>query len=1333
MDPRVFPVIDLKYENFVNQKGHSNVNVTTAFRYGKFFFNRRVVFYNNEYFFEKEFYRILFSRKRYIKKEEDYTYSEAPLTESEKNMYKMGYYVKRNLSRLGRKSLPSLRSLPENPFVEWAIYEDSQPSPTDIKPQLLQLLQPQPQPPQLQPQPQQQLQPPQLQPYQPRPRPPSSEYMFYKQNQWIEVDITKIAKAELILSEGLNHKKSYCNKRLIFYTENFYIIEKNFFHDYISRKRFLNSLTAEETPFLAPSSVFVKDPSTIRYLPRLDLIKKKTHFKKTPPRRLLPAFPPPEWERYADKKPEINKPASVAAFTSNLQSFPFNAGPYITSPIYPQHLSFGIDSAIPTTTLVSSPSISIVTNPKRKLKEILPPTPTPLEDVSVEKEEEKHSLKKRTPHAGIAHKYLPMPNTQLPFNRKRKKAGPDLLPAIAFRQLNTFKEEKSQRVKTDICITNDEKTLAIQFSFLSITPFITKNDRCSFIMLGRGLDGFVPPKTSTDTRIILVVTQEQAASLQDKISKDYDLLVIEKLASPTHGEFDKLGLLTARRLAALIFAHYCGMTTCLMLDDNIQSLHYKSTDPTSINYDTLFDAMEKELSTSTGNSLSVSIKTTSHKPLKTLNKEGALGCKAFMLHMVFITTILQKPEDIFILFPPAQCAAWWGEDYYLQIILEIIGLDTLNQYGYRVLDEKDYALKRSQTHKNICAAVVDKVSVITEIDLESIVQKLDSKKLNYIKKTQERLRKIIEKNIEIRRALEEKFQEKDLVLEHAKTMGITDLRLPDEKSFSDFSLTQETCIPEFKQAIRKHLPALEEVLYPHQIHALKALMDSSKTMGTVNLATGTGKTLLQMALAHIFCQIGFKKYIYIVIPTQNLIKQFHQEFIKYITLMQNKRCDLNILLPTQIIKISNEEENFKQRNLSHPSLKNRGNLIFLICANSFIKVLKENPDILDPGIVLLDESHKLSNSSVDRIIKFCHEKDFMTYAFSATPKVHTDLPEIYRYSCQEGIDEGILPPVLVENFTSSGLDDALDAFILQLPTILKQHLHPSGLTLDKLKGISYFKPGTDFPSIADALKKAGITAFIIHSKYDDHAEQITLFKACNGPCIALACDMLEVGFSDNNINFILIAKSESHDKFMQQAGRVMRLQKNNVCKVGYVASLYEVKHDFETPPMAFLHKEFRAKQKKQLNLADVHRYEDMPMAAFSKPTTLDSMTKTSPSYTSRPPVTTFFEEKLGHALLQRIQGLLNKLTILETEYAKILNPSLDKTSAFFKSATLQPSSPHDSLSKKEKADLWRWKIKLCKDELRELGLTDEELYLKGTDLPGKGVQYSSGFYKPDVL
>ena len=130
----------------------------------------------------------------------------------------------------------------------------------------------------------------------------------------------------------------------------------------------------------------------------------------------------------------------------------------------------------------------------------------------------------------------------------------------------------------------DDET-CVRMRLLTERPMFTAADKVIFIFAGRKEGAFLPFLSNrglSDVRVILVIPETDVDALSGYVQSGIDLLVVERLVSATHGEYEQLGLINSRRLAAF----HCAMMLqreyhiphALMADDNLHAIHFNPGD-----------------------------------------------------------------------------------------------------------------------------------------------------------------------------------------------------------------------------------------------------------------------------------------------------------------------------------------------------------------------------------------------------------------------------------------------------------------------------------------------------------------------------------------------------------------------------------------------------------------------------------------------------------------------------------------------------------------------------------------------------------------------------------
>ncbi|BCA96445.1 hypothetical protein TUM19329_28060 [Legionella antarctica] len=356
-----------------------------------------------------------------------------------------------------------------------------------------------------------------------------------------------------------------------------------------------------------------------------------------------------------------------------------------------------------------------------------------------------------------------------------------------------------------------------------------------------------------------------------------------------------------------------------------------------------------------------------------------------------------------------------------------------------------------------------------------------------------------------------------------------------------------------KTAIEENLQAFP-YLRPHQKQAIQSLQNLTQKNGSLVLATGTGKTMIQFVLANLMYNRPGNGSIIIVTPFQSLVTQTYEDMIDYCNRFGNED-HLNIPVD-RIIKVSSKANNASVQKVIDSDLTNNKG-IFIFCSKSFGQyITRSMSKLMNVVLTMADESH-LTNK--DTLKKFMEMSDCPTIGLTATPPMSDIFPQrTYCYSREEATEDKVLAPLLIERFKCSiSPPQELNSFIDQMPSILRTKRHPNGQFLLDLKGIIYLPHIADTERAEKILREANIATFTINSKINSSGleQRIKAFSAKqhHEGAVILAVGMCLVGFDDPRLNWTIIAKKCSNpDIYVQMAGRVLRKNADQADKIGYV-------------------------------------------------------------------------------------------------------------------------------------------------------------------------------------
>lgn len=713
-------------------------------------------------------------------------------------------------------------------------------------------------------------------------------------------------------------------------------------------------------------------------------------------------------------------------------------------------------------------------------------------------------------HAGIADKYLEFDNnlSVLPQSSNPGE-GVDILP----NQLRLTSSLFAPAVKRKKYIIQNESSTLKLYS----TRDITSDDKVIFVFAGRKNNASYPDK-SGNCRVIAVMTEQEYENSQ--LPEHIDIMVIKNLSSRSHGNFSaNLGCINSRRIAAMLMAHELGLNSCIFMDDNLESINTLTDLP---NWEQLFDA----LSLHAKGRVCLSVKT--HQGRAKACSNETIGSKFFMVNMAKLKEIFPNRQDIFSLFYSNSCSNYLAEDYVMQIVM----MAAFGAKSVGIADKNCFSLSRLKQHTNACVEVTRKGEELMEGETDEFFSKhfnkieLSNLQVCWIKSALATLKRIVRENIESRKHIAQGIKNTDLVKQHAKA---NDIIMPANE--------QDETIDE---SVQEALSINDFGLYDHQNEAIKAVEESESKFDLLKMATGSGKTRIQIAMSQILLSSANTRPVFIVTPTQQLVKQFYSDFIEYID------ANPKNIKPYQVVKISSHMSDISVSLLqANASLENK-KLVMIFCRESFLKYIEQSKVIV-PQSIFLDECHKINKEQAKAIKSRFSQHPTRIIALSATPSKEMG-NAIFEYTRTQAIKDKIVSPFILDTFDKDFSDQAVEEQIKHFAFLLNNHKHPNGSRLNQLKGIIYL-PSIKMAENAHEILEKNIKVFKAHSKVKRHLNQVEDFKNTEQPCLILVVGMLRAGFSDKNVDYELILRNGQPDDIKQIIGRVLRFKEG---KVGYV-------------------------------------------------------------------------------------------------------------------------------------------------------------------------------------
>ena len=745
-------------------------------------------------------------------------------------------------------------------------------------------------------------------------------------------------------------------------------------------------------------------------------------------------------------------------------------------------------------------------------------------------------------------------------------------------------------------VANSQSSMTL-YSHYRAAP--SSSNTVTFVFAGRKERAMLPDikKLGTDQRIVMVVSSDEFESLsQWQYPTSVEFLVVDALSSETHGHYDNTGSIQARRLAAFLASWHWQLGECLYLDDNIKALKFVGDNNSPVfTWNDVSGILQKERLTS--DAIISGLETLTAKPFLA---EQDYCYKVFSLNFTQVKTLLMmnQENDVFVLGYPGAHALNCMEDYYFQMIIDF-ALDYQQKQHNKFLSCKlltlmDDALggfERCNKDSGIAKKISGKLEAITKIDeatfsiisptqlyqgimrqslqhlKHNIQMSLQRNQLRFEKTKKADYREILCHNRAIS-ALHTFFKPTNHAIPESSNPQETDNRQKSGSKKSSASLQSVEVLNQWQGEplaglIKTH--ELESYLseesvqthtYPHQKDALRQICASKTKNGVVKMTTGSGKTRVEILLANFLIRKNPQGVVHIVVPTTQLLGQFHHDFCAVLDLLgESSAIDKKNITPV------GSGDSFASKSLvNHNDIFREQSSVYIFCARSYALYLQDARTACarKPLITMLDEFH-LYKTDARTLLK----SELTTLGFSATP--YDEAGIIFDFSRVASQKDNITVPLIVDKLSYSLKGDKKLSTIANL---LKAHRHPgSGLPLFNHKGIIYVNSIDEADKLAQHINQKYETnlACAVHSENSSRLSQINAFKQKteNGRCILVAVDMLTTGYDDKALSWCLIAKNNTtnHSLIHQISGRVLRFNPENDQKIGYVLADCDFKEE----------------------------------------------------------------------------------------------------------------------------------------------------------------------------
>lgn len=680
---------------------------------------------------------------------------------------------------------------------------------------------------------------------------------------------------------------------------------------------------------------------------------------------------------------------------------------------------------------------------------------------------------------------------------------------------------------------------------------ITSDDNVIFVCAGRKENALLPPVTQGG-RIIAVLTENELGNLEG-LPNGYDILVIKGLQSSYYGNYSNLEVITSRRIGIFLFAAFCNLPIIMMLDDNIKEVTFEEGSLSIFHY----------LARQFKNEVCLTVPTKSYSASEASKKE--LGSKFFMIRLDRVRARLTNDQLLYLLFPEAKCANYWGEDYYLQIMFDALfpGQEVL-----ATLPQENIALIRSRQHINAFLKTGKKAELLPELPIDAFYQ-FPPVMHRLLTHAISAFNRIVIEN-------EQRYQNKlsyiesmDLGFKHLQANGLNHFfpGLRDAVNDDQMEVSAPEILDSYTIAIRdkpfrerfesftQSTQFKNESLRGYQQEAIRQVCNMQEQKGSLIMATGSGKTRTQCDLARLAYHAAIDgEAIFIVTPYIKLVNQFFNGFVAHNKTSSAANVDLRVPL-MRILTISSDGKSCNLSLITKNSKWKEGKSILIFCQASFDKLLAEHPDLMEHCVLLLlDEYHEYSKT-IKALNKHTEAYGYSPFVVgsTATPHRQIDLKPVYTYSRAQGIIDGFLASVISDTLGLDFSDSNLDGVINALPNFLANLVHPgfcNRQTLAQTRGIIFLPSIRHCEQLEKVLNEHGIRCHSIHSKNSKNKEELEKYLGHREPTVLLAVQMLGVGFDDPSLSWIILAiQNVNLMQVEQMVGRVMRRDGE---KIGYI-------------------------------------------------------------------------------------------------------------------------------------------------------------------------------------
>lgn len=737
-------------------------------------------------------------------------------------------------------------------------------------------------------------------------------------------------------------------------------------------------------------------------------------------------------------------------------------------------------------------------------------------------------------------------------------------------------------------IDNSDFQYLTSFSYYAPRSKNLAKQTVTFIFAGRKENAYIPNLNALgdQQQCIVVLTHDEFKLLNIQSCPDsLGFLIIHSLATESHGVYTNTGSIQARRLAAFWASYYWQVQDCLYLDDNIESvginLPQSSTEWlwSDITY---YLQRQRE----TNNALIAGLPTSSNRDFNS-DIQLYYCSKLFSMNFQQIKALLelQTPDEVFILGYPALYADMCGEDYFFQVLIDFANSSCedsiMNLCSNALLSQG--AIKRSASQSGMAKRSVRDYTHIEQIDLKPdhlkelkekyqswislTIMKLkehaqNSRKRFEARQNYEKIRSDLPKVALYNTAIKKRIAESDPETEFQPIRKKNISPKQKEKTYKTQNTKDWTPFFSGKHlnqlmednplSLDTYLTSISHICYSYQREVLNLITKTEEYHGVLRIATGAGKTRLQILLANYLVANQTNGPIHIVTATQQLVEQFYDAFQETLKLLKG---NAHITLE-EVISVRSGAGNVPWRNYHANNTLKRQAKVVIFCCDSYQLLQQELSHTNDtvytePSLILLDEFHLYTTMAK----KFL-QSQATVLGFSATPP--KEYQPIYHFSRLDSLHAKITVPMIIDRLPYK-LSKANEKRAEKISELLNNHRHPrDGQPLANTKGIIFVSSITEADQFARVINqdRSQPLALSVHSGLSNYTQLITHFqkKQFNQQSILIVVGMLQTGYDDKNLSWCIIARNNNENSATvhQIIGRVLRNNTEDPKKIAYV-------------------------------------------------------------------------------------------------------------------------------------------------------------------------------------